>query len=119
MTEDTFVHKPFLDELENIGWEVIRLNRPNKNPQESYRESFADVVMKAKLKEALFKINDFLGFFQIFLAWNIWVTTEKVAEILLEKFEEKLNMKVLLILIQDGQASGVQQDESQIKSRHR
>ena len=66
MTEDTFVHKPFLDELENIGWEVIRLNRPNKNPQESYRESFADVVMKAKLKEALFKINDFLGFFQIF-----------------------------------------------------
>jgi len=61
MREDSFVHEPFLNELENIGWdEVIRLDRLHQKPEQSYRESFSDVVMKSKLKEALLKINDFL-----------------------------------------------------------
>lgn len=61
MREDIFVHEPFLEELENIGWdEVIRLDRLHQTPEQSYREIFSDVVMKSKLKEALLKINDFL-----------------------------------------------------------
>ena len=61
MREETFVHEPFLTELENIGWdEVIRLDRFHQTPEQSYRESFSDVIMKSKLKEALLKINDFL-----------------------------------------------------------
>ncbi len=67
MREDIFVHEPFLKELENIGWndktngcEVIRLDRLHQKPQQSYRESFSDVVMKSKLRESLLKINDFL-----------------------------------------------------------
>lgn len=67
MREDIFVHEPFLNELENIGWnntqngcEVIRLGRFHQKPEQSYRESFSDVVMKEKLRESLLKINDFL-----------------------------------------------------------
>jgi len=61
MREDIFVHEPFLNELENIKWgEIIRLNRLHQKPKESYRESFSDVVMRSKLRESLFKINDFL-----------------------------------------------------------
>lgn len=67
MREDIFVHEPFLKELENIGWndksngcEVIRLDRLHQKPEQSYRESFSDVVMKSKLRESLLKINDFL-----------------------------------------------------------
>ena len=67
MREDIFVHEPFLKELENIGWndksngcEVIRLDRLHQEPEQSYRESFSDVVMKSKLRESLLKINDFL-----------------------------------------------------------
>ena len=67
MREDIFVHEPFLKELENIGWndkssgcEVIRLDRLHQKPEQSYRESFSDVVMKSKLRESLLKINNFL-----------------------------------------------------------
>lgn len=67
MREDIFVHEPFLKELENIGWndksngcEVLRLDRLHQKPEQSYRESFNDVVMKSKLRESLLKINDFL-----------------------------------------------------------
>jgi len=65
--EDMFVHEPFLKELKNIGWndksngcEVIELDRLHQKPEQSYRESFSDVVMKSKLRESLLKINDFL-----------------------------------------------------------
>ncbi|WP_375723544.1 HsdR family type I site-specific deoxyribonuclease [Arcobacter sp. KX21116] len=65
MREETFVHEPFLKSLEAIDWEAIRLNRLHQTPQQSYRESFKDVVMKEKLYESLQKINPFLDDDQI------------------------------------------------------
>lgn len=60
MRELDFVHEPFLNELEKLGWEVIRLDRLHQKPDDSYREKFSDVIMRSKLKEALLKINNFL-----------------------------------------------------------
>lgn len=60
MREDNFVHEPFLKELEALGWKALRLDRLHQKPQQSYRESFGDAVMKSKLRESLLKINDFL-----------------------------------------------------------
>lgn len=65
MREDTFVHEPFLNELESLGWnqnncEIIKLKKFHQKPEDSYRKSFSDVVMKSKLKQALLKINSFL-----------------------------------------------------------
>lgn len=60
MREDTFVHEPFLKSLEQIDWEVIRLDRLHQTPRQSHRESFKEVVMRPKLHEALHAINPFL-----------------------------------------------------------
>ena len=65
MREDSFVHEPFLDELERTGWQVIRLSRFAQKPADSYRESFADVVMGSVLASSLKTINPFLDDEQI------------------------------------------------------
>lgn len=59
-TELNFVEKPLLDQLENLGWEVVRLEMHKQKPSESFREDFGEVVLLPKLREALLKINDWL-----------------------------------------------------------
>lgn len=58
------VETPFLDQLRTLGWsdglnEVIAL-KLSQSPAESYRDSFKEVVLMPKLREALMRINPWL-----------------------------------------------------------
>jgi type I restriction enzyme, R subunit len=57
--EKTHVENPLLEQLDKQGWTVLRLDR-TQTPSESFRTSFAQVVLLPKLEEALSKINPFL-----------------------------------------------------------
>ncbi len=59
LDEKSNVEDPLLDQLEAQGWQVIRLKQVQQ-PSESFRQSFAQVVLIPKLEEALRKINPFL-----------------------------------------------------------
>lgn len=59
LDEKRHVEEPFLKQLEDLGWTVIRLEQ-RQEPKQSYRENFGQVVLEPKLKEALLKINPFL-----------------------------------------------------------
>lgn len=58
MSERNYVEKPFLDQLEALGWEVIDQGTgiPRK-PERSLRESFRDVILKDTFKESIRRIN--------------------------------------------------------------
>lgn len=57
--EKSHVETPLLDQLEQLGWTVLRLDQ-KQTPQESFRTSFSQVVLQPQLEEALRKINTFL-----------------------------------------------------------
>jgi len=59
LDEYSHVEKPFLEQLAGLGWEVVELQM-NQKPEQSFRTSFSDVVLRPKLREALLKINPFL-----------------------------------------------------------
>lgn len=59
LDEYSHVEKPFLEQLAGLGWDVLELQM-QQQPEESFRTSFAEVVLKPKLREALVKINPFL-----------------------------------------------------------
>ena len=61
--ERTFVEEPLLQQLEGLGWQVLRLKSPSEGvqyPEDSRRENFSQVVIKPKLAEALQTINPWL-----------------------------------------------------------
>ena len=61
--ERTFVEDPLLQQLEGLGWQVLRLKSPSDGvqyPEESWRENFSQVTIKPKLVEALKLINPWL-----------------------------------------------------------
>lgn len=61
--ERTFVEEPFLQQLEGLGWQVLRLKSPSEGvqyPEDSWRDNFSQVVIKPKLAEALQTINPWL-----------------------------------------------------------
>jgi type I restriction enzyme, R subunit len=58
ITEQKHVEDSFLAQLKGSGWEVLRLEMHKQKPAESWRDSFDDVVLLPKLREALAKIND-------------------------------------------------------------
>jgi type I restriction enzyme R subunit len=63
LDEKKYVEEPFLETLEKLGWEVIRLKgktEGNQLPEDSGRNNFSEVILETKLKEALVKINPFL-----------------------------------------------------------
>ncbi len=65
INEKNFVEDPFLNELEKIGWKVIRLETDSRTkerqiPSSSFRTSFNEVILVPKLQDALFKINPWL-----------------------------------------------------------
>ncbi len=59
LDEYNHVEKPFLEQLAGLGWDVLELKMQQK-PEQSFRTSFSEVVLKPKLREALVKINPFL-----------------------------------------------------------
>lgn len=59
INEKLTVEDPFLDQLEDLGWEVIRLQQ-TQEPAESLRTSFDQVILRPKLEAALRQINPFL-----------------------------------------------------------
>ena len=54
--ERNHVEKPLLDQLEGLGWEIIDLDN-KQHPADSHRDSFAEVVMPAVLREQLKVLN--------------------------------------------------------------
>src|SRR5215813_7357859 len=59
LDERNHVEKPFLDQLEGLGWTVIDCD--NKQlPAQTHRDSFTEVVMLPVLREQLKVINPWL-----------------------------------------------------------
>jgi hypothetical protein len=48
LDEKNHVEEPFLKQLEELKWEVIRLDMKAQKPEESFRDLFIDVVMLPK-----------------------------------------------------------------------
>ncbi len=64
LDEYSHVEKPFMEQLISLGWdkdinEVIEL-KMQQTPEQSFRTSFAEVILQPKLRSALTKINPFL-----------------------------------------------------------
>jgi type I restriction enzyme R subunit len=59
LDERNHVEKPFLDQLESLGWEVLDCDS-KQHPGQTYRESFTEVVMLPVLREQLKVINPWL-----------------------------------------------------------
>jgi type I site-specific restriction-modification system R (restriction) subunit len=57
--ERNHVEKPLLDQLDELGWEIIDLDM-QQQPQQSFRENFSDVVLGPVLREQLKVINPWL-----------------------------------------------------------
>jgi len=58
--ERRFVEKPFLDQLHDLGWEILDLDGSKQSSEESHRADFAQVVMEPVLRERLRTINPWL-----------------------------------------------------------
>ena len=57
--ERNHVEKPFLDQLQGLDWEIVDLDS-KQNPEDSYRQSFTDVIMDSVLKERIKVINPWI-----------------------------------------------------------
>ena len=60
LAERNHVEKPLLDQLADLGWEVIDLAGKNQKPVDTDRENFTEVVMLPVLRERLKVINPWL-----------------------------------------------------------
>lgn len=60
LDERNHVEKPLLDQLAGLGWEIIDLDS-RQRPEDSYRESFTEVVMPRILREQIKDINPWLA----------------------------------------------------------
>ena len=58
--EGEFVEEPFLQQLESLGWQVIRLKMFTQAAEESYRVDFNEVLLLPVLQESLLKLNSWL-----------------------------------------------------------
>src|ERR1044071_7934259 len=59
LDERNHVEKPFLEQLEGLGWTVIDCDS-KQLPAQTFRESFTEVVMLPVLREQLKVINPWL-----------------------------------------------------------
>ena len=59
INERKFVEEPFLQQLRELGWTVLDLER-DQSPADTFRESFTEVVMLPVLREQLKTINPWL-----------------------------------------------------------
>ena len=58
--ERSHVELPFLNQLTNLGWQVIDPSGQHQTPDQSHRENFSEVVMFPILRRQLIVINDWL-----------------------------------------------------------
>ncbi|MEZ4924816.1 MAG: HsdR family type I site-specific deoxyribonuclease [Saprospiraceae bacterium] len=103
--EKTFVEEPFLEQLEGLGWQVLRLKSPSEGvqyPEESWRENFSQVIIKSKLAEALKQINPWLEDDQVeevirklttYMAGNLLENNKNILELLLGNTSVSENRK--------------------------
>ncbi len=63
-SERRSVELPLLEQLRGLGWEVLDLEM-KQEPADSYRESFTQVILEPRLREALLRINPWLESSQI------------------------------------------------------
>jgi len=56
--EDLYVEKPFLEQLKQLGWDIVEWTR--ENPSSTFRQSFKEILVGDIFKKALKKINPFL-----------------------------------------------------------
>ena len=64
LDERNHVEKPMLDQLAGLGWEIVDCDN-KQHPSETFRDSFAEVVMLPVLRERLKVINPWLAEDQI------------------------------------------------------
>jgi type I restriction enzyme R subunit len=55
--EKYLVETPFMDQLEQLGWETVRHSGVPKTPQSSFRQNFSDIILKDVFFQSLQKIN--------------------------------------------------------------
>lgn len=90
-TELQYVEAPLLKQLEGLGWEIVQLDMHNQKPSESWRESFDEVVLLPKLRQAILTLNDWMEDDQIEEA--VRDITERVSiGSLLDRNKEILNL---------------------------
>ena len=69
LNEKEYVEKPFLRQLERLGWNIIRAGEEGKyDPAITLREGFNEVFIESELKAAIKKLND-------------WVEDDQLADI--------------------------------------
>jgi len=64
-----FCTQTLLDQLDGLGWEIIDLDN-KQHPDDTYRETFTEVVMLAVLREQLKVINPWLGKTTMWRRWS-------------------------------------------------
>ena len=64
LDERRHVEKPLLDQLAGLGWEILDLDNTQR-PADTFRESFAEVLMPPVLRERIGVINPWLDDDQI------------------------------------------------------
>lgn len=99
--EGEFVEEPFLQQLEGLGWQVIRLKMHAQAAEESYRVDFNEVLLKPILRESLQKLND-------------WLEPDQIEHIVSE-----LNFKSSSQLLETNQKLLTQLLENQITATNR
>ena len=99
--EGEFVEEPFLQQLEGLGWQVIRLKMHAQTAEESYRVDFNEVLLKPILRESLQKLND-------------WLEPDQIEHIVSE-----LNFKSSSQLLETNQKLLTQLLENQITATNR
>ena len=70
LREFTYVEKPFMEQLEKQGWEIILSDDKSKFlPGLTLRTTFDEVIIESRLKNALKKLND-------------WLTNKQIEEVI-------------------------------------
>lgn len=59
LDERNHIEKPFLDQLQGLGWEIIDLDS-KQQPKHTFRDSFTEVVLLPILRQQLKVINDWM-----------------------------------------------------------
>ncbi|MEN0045679.1 MAG: HsdR family type I site-specific deoxyribonuclease [Bacteroidota bacterium] len=101
VNEKGFVEDALLDQLDGLGWTIIRAKGMGEGvqyPEDTFRTDFTEVILRPKLEEALKKINPFLQPDQINEA--IRILTAHTAGTLLEN-----NQAVLQKLLENTSVS--------------
>ena len=64
LDEETYVEKPFIDQLDKLGWKTLSLDL-NSPPNASHRTTYQQVILEPELRLALQSINPWLAEDQI------------------------------------------------------